>query len=165
MMYTMLRKLEKILFLVFFSIGFSSNKCVKPISLFCPRVASLWRRAIHVITNSSTNKVNDSTHMLVHSIPSIWHIHLGHANYKRLKEMYRLGLVPNFDGNIEKCKTCMLIKIIKSCLPNFEMITKQLELIHGDLDDYHNEGNTMSYSVMIFQDVAKCVFCMLRIKH
>ena len=84
--------------------------------------------------------------------------------------MSRLELIPDFDGNIEKCKTCMLTKITRSSFPNVQRITKLLELIHSDLGDFHStphleEINTMSLSLMILQDIAKCIFCMLKMKH
>ena len=52
--------------------------------------------------------------------------------------MSRLELIINFDGNIEKCKTCMLTKITRSSFPNVQRITKLLELIHSDLGDFHS---------------------------
>ena len=55
---------------------------------------------LNVITCSG-NMMNDSTCMLVFSISTLWHSRLGHASYKRLKEMSRLELIPNFDGNVE----------------------------------------------------------------
>jgi len=55
----------------------------------------------NVITPSKSNKVNNSAYMLAHSISSLWHDHLGHMNYKRLKEMSRLELPPNMNENIE----------------------------------------------------------------
>jgi len=90
---------------------------------------------LHVVTTSSANKVIDSTYMLVHSVSSLWHNHLRHVNYKRLKKMSRLELIPNFDGNIEKYKISMLTKITISSFPNAQWITKLLELIHNDLGD------------------------------
>ena len=56
---------------------------------------------LNVNNVSSGNAINVSTYMLVHSISSLWHNRLGHVNYKRLKEMSRLELIPDFDGNKE----------------------------------------------------------------
>ena len=115
------------------------------ITLFCPRVVSLWGKGsaygdtvkLSIITTSA-NKVNDSAYMLVHYVSSLWHNRLRHVNYKRLKEMSRLELIPNFDENIEKCKICMLTKITRTSFPNVERITKLLELIHSDAGDFHS---------------------------
>ena len=69
---------------------------------------------LNVITSSNDNAMNVSSYMLVYSISSLWHNRLEHVNYKRLNEMSRLELIPNFDGNIEKWKTCMLTKITRN---------------------------------------------------
>ena len=56
---------------------------------------------LNVNNVSSENAMNVLTYMLVYSISSLWHNRLGRVNYKRLKEMSRLELIPDFDGNIE----------------------------------------------------------------
>jgi len=103
---------------------------------------------LNVITTYSGNKMNNSAYMLVYSISSLWHNRLGHVNYKKLKEISRLKLIPDFDGNIEKCKTCMLTKITRSSYPNVQRITKLFELIHSDLGNFYStlleERNTTS---------------------
>jgi len=71
---------------------------------------------LNVLTSSNGNTMNDSSYMLAYSVSSLWDTRLGHVNLKRLKDMLRLELIPDFDGNIEKCKTCMLTKITK--IPN-----------------------------------------------
>nr|KAJ0205973.1 hypothetical protein LSAT_V11C500262240 [Lactuca sativa] len=44
----------------------------------------------------------------------LWHARLRHINYKRLKDMSKMSLIPAFDmQNNEKCKTCMLTKITR----------------------------------------------------
>jgi len=43
---------------------------------------------------------------------SLWHARLGHMHYKRMIDMSKEGLIPTFDVNIEKCRTCMLTRII-----------------------------------------------------
>jgi len=73
---------------------------------------------LNVITSSNDNAMNVSSYMLVYSVSSLWHNCLGYVNYKRLKEMSRFELIPDFDENIEKCKTCMLTKITRSSFPN-----------------------------------------------
>ncbi|CAJ2665771.1 unnamed protein product [Trifolium pratense] len=68
---------------------------------------------------------------------SLWHARLGHVNYKRMHEMSKDDLIPVFNENNEKCKTCMLTKITRQ---PFKIITRKsviLELIHSDLCDLH----------------------------
>ena len=59
---------------------------------------------------SINNKVVDSIYLL--DVSSLWHNRLCHVNYRRLYDMSKVGMIPPFDYNIEKCKTCMLNKII-----------------------------------------------------
>lgn len=93
---------------------------------------------LNVINASSVNKVNASSYILVYCSSCLWYNRLEHVNYKRLKEMSKLELMPNFAGNIEQCKTYMLTKISRSSFPNVERITKIFELIHSDLDDFYS---------------------------
>nr|GEX46897.1 zinc finger, CCHC-type [Tanacetum cinerariifolium] len=50
----------------------------------------------------STSKLNDSI---------LCHARLGNIHFKRMQDMSKDGLIPAFDMDIEKCKTCMLNKI------------------------------------------------------
>ena len=83
-----------------------------------------------------TNIVVDSIYLL--DVSSLWHNRLCRVNYRRLYDMSKLGLIPPFDFNIEKCKTCMLNKITKNPYPNVTRQTVLLELVHSDLCDFHN---------------------------
>ncbi|GJU77652.1 zinc finger, CCHC-type containing protein [Tanacetum coccineum] len=76
----------------------------------------------------STFKLNDSI---------LWHARLGHVHFKRMQDMSKDGLIPAFDMDTEKCKTCMLTKITKKPFQNVKRETKVLELIHSDLCDLH----------------------------
>ncbi|GKB65737.1 zinc finger, CCHC-type containing protein [Tanacetum coccineum] len=71
-----------------------------------------------------TSKVNDSI---------LWHARQGHVHYKRMQDMFKNGLIPAFDMDTEKCKTCMLTKITKKPFQNVQRKTEVLELIHSDL--------------------------------
>ncbi|GJY43971.1 zinc finger, CCHC-type containing protein [Tanacetum coccineum] len=62
---------------------------------------------------------------------------LGHVHFKRMQDMSKDGLIPAFDMDTEKCKTCMLNKITKKLFQNVKRKTKVLELIHSDLCDLH----------------------------
>ncbi|GKF61462.1 zinc finger, CCHC-type containing protein, partial [Tanacetum coccineum] len=76
----------------------------------------------------STFKLNDLI---------IWHARLGHVLFKRMQDMSKDGLIPTFDMDTEKCKTCMLYKITKKLFKNVKRETEVLELIHSDVCDLH----------------------------
>ncbi|GJV88817.1 zinc finger, CCHC-type containing protein [Tanacetum coccineum] len=76
----------------------------------------------------STFKLNDSI---------LCHARLGHVHFKRMQDMSKDGLIPAFDMDIRKCKTCMLTKITKKLFQNVKCKTEVLELIHSDLCDLH----------------------------
>ncbi|GJS80936.1 zinc finger, CCHC-type containing protein [Tanacetum coccineum] len=79
-------------------------------------------------TFTSTSKLNDSI---------LWHARLGHVHYKRMQDMPKDGLIPTFNMDTEKCKTCMLTEITKKPFQNVKRETEVLELIHSDLCDLH----------------------------
>ncbi|GJS53216.1 zinc finger, CCHC-type containing protein [Tanacetum coccineum] len=76
----------------------------------------------------STSKLNDSI---------LWHARLGHVHFKRMQDMSKDGLIPAFDMDTKKCKTCMLTKITKKPFQNVKCETEVLELIYSDLCDLH----------------------------
>ena len=68
----------------------------------------------------------------------LWHARLDHVNFRRMHEMSKDGLIPPFDMNLEKCKTCMLTKVTKQ---PFQKVPKKLtilELVHSDLCDFYS---------------------------
>ena len=79
--------------------------------------------------------------------------------------MLKLESNSNFDGNVEKCQTCMLTKIIRSSLPNVQRITKLLELIYSDLGDFHCTSSLggKKYYVTFIDDVTR--YCQLYLLH
>ncbi|GJX43402.1 zinc finger, CCHC-type containing protein [Tanacetum coccineum] len=76
----------------------------------------------------STSKQNDYI---------LWHARLGHVHFKRMRDMSKDGLIPAFDMDTEKCKTCILTKITKKPFQNVKGKTEVLELIHSDLCNLH----------------------------
>ncbi|GKE16066.1 zinc finger, CCHC-type containing protein [Tanacetum coccineum] len=104
----------------------------------------------------STSKLNDSI---------LWHARLGHVHFKRMQDMSKDGLIPAFDMDTEKCKTCMLTKITKKLFQNVKCKTKVLELIHSDLCDLHatpSLGNK-KYFVTFIDDASR--FCYVYLLH
>ncbi|GKC96304.1 zinc finger, CCHC-type containing protein [Tanacetum coccineum] len=69
------------------------------------------------------------------------------------------GLIPAFDMDAKKCKTCMLTKITKKPFQNVKCETEVLELIHSDLCDLNatpSLGNK-KYFVTFIDDALR--FC------
>ncbi|GJU86278.1 putative reverse transcriptase domain-containing protein [Tanacetum coccineum] len=98
----------------------------------------------------STSKLNDSI---------LCHAKLGHVHFKRMQDMSKDGLIPTFDMDTEKCKTCMLTKITKKPFQNVKRETKVLELIYSDLYDLHatpSLGNK-KYFVTFINDASRAV--------
>nr|GEX72846.1 zinc finger, CCHC-type [Tanacetum cinerariifolium] len=87
---------------------------------------SLNDGSIHHMGNESTSLVRER---------GCVDIRLGHVHFKRMQDMSKDRLIPAFDMNTEKCKTCMLTKITKKPFQNVK--TKVVELIHNDLYDLH----------------------------
>ncbi|GJY17955.1 zinc finger, CCHC-type containing protein [Tanacetum coccineum] len=111
----------------------------------------------HVCKDGSTLHMgNEST---------AWHAILGHVYFKMMQDMYKDGLIPTFDMDAVKCKTCMLTKITKKPFQNVKRKTKVLELIHNDLCDLHatpSLGNKR-YFVIFIDDALR--FCYVYLLH
>ncbi|GKA65732.1 zinc finger, CCHC-type containing protein [Tanacetum coccineum] len=104
----------------------------------------------------SASKVNDSI---------LWHARLCHVHFKRMQDMSKDGLIPNFDMDTGKCKTCMLTKITKKPFQNVKRETEVLELIHSDLCDLYatpSLGNK-KYFVIFIYDASR--FCYVYLLH
>ncbi|GKB79604.1 transposon, En/Spm-like protein [Tanacetum coccineum] len=96
----------------------------------------------------STSKLNDSI---------LWHARLGHVHFKRMQDISKDGLIPTFNMDTEKCKTCMMTKITKKPFQNVKHETKVLELIYSDLCDLHatlSLGNN-KYFVTFINDASR----------
>ncbi|GKB24407.1 zinc finger, CCHC-type containing protein [Tanacetum coccineum] len=88
------------------------------------------------------NIVNDNTGLAFMSTSKLndlilWHARMDHVHFKRMQDMSKDGLIPAFDMDTEKCKTCMLTKITKKPFQNVKRETEVLKLIHSDLYDLH----------------------------
>ncbi|GJW60293.1 zinc finger, CCHC-type containing protein [Tanacetum coccineum] len=119
-------------------------------------------RALNIVNDNiastfmSTSKLNDSI---------LWNARLGHVHFKRMQDMFKDGLIPTFDMDTEKCKTCMLTKITKKPFQNVKRKTEVLELIHSDLCDLHatpSLGNK-KYFVTFIDDASR--FCYVYLLH
>ncbi|GJU27258.1 zinc finger, CCHC-type containing protein [Tanacetum coccineum] len=131
---------------VFIGFGYLSNQMFR-LNIVNDNIASAFM---------STSKLNDSI---------LWHARLGHVHFKRMQDMSKDGLIPAFDMDTEKCKTCMLTKITKKPFQNVKRETKVLELIHSDLCDLHatpSLGNK-KYFVTFIDDASR--FCYVYLLH
>ncbi|KAD2393511.1 hypothetical protein E3N88_40488 [Mikania micrantha] len=111
---------------------------------------SFSNESVCMTSSSSSSNLNKS---------EIWYARLGHVHYKRLKEMSKLSMIPTFEMNNEKCKTCMLTKITRLPFTHVQRESKVLELIHSDLCDFHatpSIGNK-KYIVTFIDDASR--FC------
>ncbi|KAJ9560663.1 hypothetical protein OSB04_005823 [Centaurea solstitialis] len=94
----------------------------------------------------------------------LWHARLGHVHYKRMRDMSKMSLLPAFELNGEKCKTCMLTKITRQPFAkNINRDTKVLELVHSDLCDFHSTpslGNK-KYVVTFIDDATRYSYVYL----
>ena len=86
-----------------------------------------------VVTKDNLNKVAFS---YVLESSNIWHVRLGHVNYKSISKLMNMGLLPKFDCQSEKCQICVESKFSK---PHFHFIddrvSEPLDLIHTDICD------------------------------
>ncbi|GJU83898.1 zinc finger, CCHC-type containing protein [Tanacetum coccineum] len=123
---------------VFIGFGYLSNQMFR-LNIVNDNIASAFM---------STSKLNDSI---------LCHARLGHIHFKRKQDMSKDGLIPPFNMDTEKCKTCMLNKITKKPFQNVKRETEVLELIHSDLCDLHatpSMGNKR-YFVTFINDASR----------
>ncbi|GJU18353.1 zinc finger, CCHC-type containing protein [Tanacetum coccineum] len=99
-------------------------------------------------------------------VPNIRKNLTGHVHFKRMQDMSKDGLIPAFDIDTEKCKTCILTLITKKPFQNVKCETKVLELIHSDLCDLHatlSLGNK-NYFVTFIDDAYRTVVRLPNLK-
>ncbi|CAM8990125.1 unnamed protein product [Rhodiola kirilowii] len=120
-------------------------------------VCSIYMNCEHESPTQST-----SSHV---DISTLWHARLGHVHYKRLLKMSKHDLIPSFDMNIDKCRTCMLTKITRQPFYKVTRESNILDLIHSDLCDFHSSpslGNK-KYVVTYIDDCSR--FCYVYLLH
>ncbi|GKA43057.1 zinc finger, CCHC-type containing protein [Tanacetum coccineum] len=91
----------------------------------------------------------------------------GHVHFNRMQDMSKDGLIPAFDMDTKKCKTCMLTKITKKQFQNVKHETEVLELIHIDLCDLHatpSLGNKKHFVTFIDDAFMFCYVYLLHSK-
>ncbi|KAF3650371.1 putative protein-like [Capsicum annuum] len=79
------------------------------------------------------NKSSNSSYLL--ESYDLWHERLGHVNYKTLRKLINLEVLPNFECNKSKCQTCVESKYAKHSYKSVERNSNPLDLIHTDICD------------------------------
>ncbi|GJX68423.1 zinc finger, CCHC-type containing protein [Tanacetum coccineum] len=96
---------------------------------------------------------------------SMWHACLGHVHYKRMLAMSKDNLIPEFDITLGNYNTRMLTKITRQPFKDIKRDSNVLELIHGNLCDFHatpSLGNK-KYVVTFIDDASR--FCYVYLCH
>ncbi|GJQ99258.1 zinc finger, CCHC-type containing protein [Tanacetum coccineum] len=112
-----------------------SSNSLKGQNMFNTSLQMLVQDLSALADRSILHMGNEST-ALVHGHGFV-DLRLGHVHFKRMQDLFKDGLIPSFDTDTEKCKTCMLTKITKKPFQNVKRETKVLELINSDLCDLH----------------------------
>ncbi|GJX62480.1 zinc finger, CCHC-type containing protein [Tanacetum coccineum] len=123
-----------------------------------------WCKTYELLNDGSILHMRNESTALMHGHGCV-DLRLGHVHFKRMQDMSKDGLIPAFDMDTEKCKTCMLTKITKKLFQNVKCKTKVLELIHSDLCDLHatpSLGNK-KYFVTFIDDASR--FCYRYLLH
>ena len=70
--------------------------------------------------------------LLLHPIYNydLWHMRLGHVNFRKLEDMMKSNLIPNLDKNFDSCTTCMLTKITRQHFKSIKRSSRVLDLIY-----------------------------------
>ena len=68
---------------------------------------------------------------------NVWHARLCHVNKNLIKNMNRLGIIPNVHlDDFEKCESCSQAKITKTPHKSIERKSEPLDLIHSDICEF-----------------------------
>jgi hypothetical protein len=95
----------------------------------------------------------------------LWHMRLGHVNFRKLEDMMKSNLIPNFDKNFDSCTTCMLTKITRQPFKSVKRSSRVLDLIHSDVCDLHGWPTIggKKYFVTFIDDCTR--FCYVYLMH
>lgn len=106
---------------------------------------------------------NKSTFAYIVESCDLWHIGLGHVNFRKIKDMMNSSLMPKINRILNECTTYMLTKITRLPFKRVERSSKILDLIHSNVCDLHgwNIGGKW-YFVTFIDDCTRycCVYLM-----
>lgn len=94
----------------------------------------LFKANVAVIGKNAINK-NVVSYLLESTL--LWHDRLGHVNFRSMKKLASLGLIPKFDiSKTHKCEICVEAKSARQPHHSVDRNTEPLGLIHTDLCDF-----------------------------
>jgi len=112
--------------------------------------------------NLDMNNMSSNSVYMISSI-NFWHERLCHINDKYVRKMSNLGLIPNIDGNFEKCEFCSMSKITKR--PHHAVVrnSEKLDLIHTDICEFdgHLTRDGFRYFITFIDDFSKFTYVYL----
>jgi len=88
---------------------------------------------LNVMVVDSMNKITASSYLLESN--DLWRIRLGHVNYKTLRKLINLEVLPKVECNKSKCQICIESKFVKHPYKYIERNSNPLDLIHTDICD------------------------------
>ena len=92
---------------------------------------------LNVMTVTSDDVINNNiASVYVLESSDLWHQRLGHVNFRSIKSLIHLDLLPKVDcSNNDKFQVCIESKFSKLPFPPVERSTELLDLIHTDICD------------------------------
>ena len=113
--------------------------------------------------NVEMNKNVASSSYIVSSF-NVWHARLCHVNKKLIKNMSRLGIIPNVRlDDFEKCESCSQAKITKTPHESIERKSEPLDLIHSDICEFDGAltRNGKRYFITFIDDYSNYTYVYL----
>jgi len=99
---------------------------------------------------------------------NLWHAHLGHVNYKTLRKMINLEILPKFESDNMKCQICVEAKYAKHPYKSIERNSNPLDLIHTDICDMKStpsHGGKRYFITFIDDSTRYCYVYLLNNKY
>ena len=113
--------------------------------------------------NVEMNKNVASSSYIVSSF-NVWHARLCHVNKKLIKNMSRLGIIPNVRlDDFEKCESCSQAKITKTPYKSIERKSEPPDLIHSDICEFDGAltRNGKRYFITFIADYSNYTYVYL----
>ena len=107
------------------------------------------------------NKVQASSYLLESN--NLWHAHLGHVNFKTIRKMINLEVLPKFECEKSKCQICVESKYVKHPYKSVERNSNPLDLIHTDICDMKSipSRGGKKYFLNFIDDSTRCCYVYL----
>ena len=112
--------------------------------------------------NADANKSSSSNYMLCSF--NTWHARLCHINKRLVKNMSKLGFIPDMSLNdFEKCEFCSQAKITKIPHKSVNRVSEPLDLIHSDICEFDGvlTRNGKRYFITFIDDCSNYSFVYL----